>query len=177
VSISAYQYANAGPFGMSLAPDGSVWMTNGGGFNGTYTSSVVRYQLVNGVPQLLTNVKPVGKALKGLAVDSQGNAWVTSQGDNSVYVINPNGAVMGPYGGGGVGGPWGATVDGDDNVWVSNFGPLMPGSNWTNGSISKLCRFKPGACPPGVLPGQPLSPSTRDTPCLPRAPRCCCTTQ
>lgn len=51
-------------------------------------------------------------------------------------------------------------MDGDDNVWVSNFGPLQPGSNWTNGSISKLCGYKLGACPPGMQPGQPISPWT-----------------
>ena len=90
----------------------------------------------------------------------RGNAWVTSQGENAIYAINPSGTVIGMFGGGGVGGPWGATVDGDDNVWVSNFGPLMPGSNWTNGRISKLCGFKPGACPPGMHPGQPISPWT-----------------
>ncbi len=160
VSISAYQYANAGPFGMALAPDGTVWMTNGGGLSGKYTSSVVRYQFVNGALQRLTNVNPLGKALKGLAVDSQGNAWVTSQGDNLIYVINLGGTVIGMFGGGGIGGPWGATLDGDDNVWVSSFGPLMPGNNWTSGRISKLCGYKPGACPPGVLPGQPISPGT-----------------
>lgn len=27
----------------------------------------------------------------------------------------------------------GLAIDGEDNVWVSNFGPLQPGSNFTSG--------------------------------------------
>jgi hypothetical protein len=161
--VWAYQYSGAGPFGMALASDGSVWMSNGGGLSGQNTSSVVKYQFVNGTLQQLVNIKPLGKALKGLSLDSYGNAWVASQGDSTIYVFGPDGTPKGQFGKngqGGVGYPWGATVDGDDNVWVSNFGLLMPGSNWTKGSISKLCGFKPGACPPGVRPGQAISPST-----------------
>lgn len=161
--VSAYQYPGAGPFGIALVPDGTVWMTNGGGIAGQHISSVVKYQFVNGTLQQVVNINPVGMALKGISVDSLGNAWVASQGTSSVYVFGPDGTPKGQFGTngqGGVGNPWGVTVDGDDNVWVSSFGPLQLGSNWTNGRISKLCGFKPGACPPGVLPGQPISPST-----------------
>ena len=48
-------------------------------------------------------------------------------------------ARIGQFTGGGIDGPWGIAVDGEDNLWVANFGPLQPGSNFTDGRISELC--------------------------------------
>jgi len=64
--------------------------------------------------------------------------------------------------GGGISGPWSVTVDGDDNVWVANFGPMKPGSvygsddpNGVKAAVSKLAGVKG---PPGTQPGDYLSP-------------------
>ena len=67
-------------------------------------------------------IRFVGKALKGMSLDSQGNAWVASQGDSTVYGFQPNGTEIGGFTGRGIDGPWSVTVDGEDNLWVANFG-------------------------------------------------------
>ena len=95
----------------------------------------------------------------GIATDSGGNAWVA----NSTWVVAPCVGQFGPQGGPGGGGtvtlirsngelaanpiggaglvnPWGVAVDGDDNVWVANFGGRR---------LSQLCGTQPRNCPAG----------------------------
>ena len=47
--------------------------------------------------------------------------------------------------------PWAAVVDGNDNVWISNF--AMPSS-----PIVELCGVRTEHCPPGVHTGEQISP-------------------
>jgi hypothetical protein len=56
-----------------------------------------------------------------------------------------------PFTGGGLPGPWAATVDGNDNVWISNF--AMP-----NSPIVQLCGVRTENCPPGMKTGDQISP-------------------
>jgi len=78
-----------------------------------------------------------GDMLKAIEFDSQGNAWFASQGDDQVYAFRSNGNKIGAFNGGGIDGPWGLTVDGEDNIWVANFGPTRPDVH-RRGGISKL---------------------------------------
>jgi sugar lactone lactonase YvrE len=158
-SVFYRSYAGSQPFGIALAADGTAWVTNSGGFDGQDPRSVAKYALVNGALQQQFQ-HFLGQALKGLAVDSQGNAWVTSQGNSSIYALRPDGTPLGKFTGGGIDGPWGVAVDGEDNVWVANFGPLQPHSNFTSGRISELCGTNAAACPPGKRLGNPISPSS-----------------
>ncbi len=158
-SVFYQQYSGSQPFGIVLAADGTAWVTNGGGLDGQDPRSVAKYALVNGALQQQFQ-HFFGQALKGLALDSQGNAWVTSQGNSTIYAIRPEGTQLGKFTGGGIDGPWGIAVDGEDNVWVANFGPLQPGSNFTAGRISELCGINPAARPPGKRLGDPISPPT-----------------
>jgi hypothetical protein len=99
----------------------------------------------------------LGQQLRGISLDSHGNAWVASQGENFVYALRPlDGTEIGHFNGGGVDGPWGVTVDGEDNVWVADFGPLEGGPPFT-GRLSKLAGVNP---PPGKNVGDPISPPT-----------------
>ena len=102
----------------------------------------------------------IGSSLKGLAVDSQRNAWVASLKEDSVYGIRPNGSIIGQFKGGGINAPWDVTVDGEDSLWVSNFGPLDVTNNFRSGRISKLCGINQSACPPGAKTGDPISPAS-----------------
>lgn len=154
-SVGYQQYAGSQPFDLQLAPDGTAWVTNGGGFDGRYPSSVARYALVNGVLQQQFR-RFVGKALKAATLDSVGNAWVASQGDNRIYLLAPEGTEVGNFSGGGIDGPWGITVDGEDNIWVANFGPLESGSDFT-GRVTKLWGINAA---PGHNVGDPISPPT-----------------
>ena len=56
---------------------------------------------------------------------------------------------MRPIRGGGLILPWGIAVDGNDNVWVSNFDGTR---------VSQLCGAVPENCPPGYQTGDPISP-------------------
>ncbi len=157
-AIQFQEQGGSGPFGAALAPDGTVWISNG--LVGIAPNSLAKFQLKNGVLQRKFLLPRFGMQLRGLSIDSRGNAWVTSQGEDAVYAVSPDGKVLGKFTGGGIIGPWGTSVDGDDNVWVANFGPLQPGSNFTTGRLSKLCGANPSACPPGTRMGQPLSPDS-----------------
>jgi hypothetical protein len=157
-AIQFQEQGGSGPFGAALAPDGTVWISNG--LVGIAPNSLAKFQLKNGVLQRKFLLPRFGMQLRGLSVDSRGNAWVTSQGEDAVYAVSPEGRVLGKFAGGGIIGPWGTSIDGDGNVWVANFGPLTPGSNFTTGRLSKLCGANPAACPPGTRMGQPLSPDT-----------------
>jgi hypothetical protein len=158
-SVGVQQYDGSGPFDIAIAPDGTAWVTNGGGLTGQNPSSVAKYALVNGaLQQQFLNY--LGVALKGVSLDSQGNAWVASQDENLIYAIRPDGTVLGTFSGGGIDGPWGATVDGEDNVWIANFGPTQSPSDFTSGRLTKLAGVNPTTRPPGTKLGDPISPAT-----------------
>ncbi len=115
-----------------------------------FPSSVASFALVNGMLEQRI-LRFVGSGLKGLSVDSNGNAWVTSLGDNKVYGIRPDGTEIGGFIGDGMDSPWGVSVDGESNLWVANFGPLQPGSNFTSGRLTTLCGTNPATCPPASM--------------------------
>ena len=83
-----------------------------------------------------------------------------SQGDSTIYGLRPDGTQFGAFQGGGIDGPWGICLDGDDNLWVADFGPLQPGSDFTNGRISQLVGSNPSTRPAGLNVGDPLTPAT-----------------
>ena len=105
----------------------------------------------------------------GIAADTDGNMWIANSGETgppcpgktsakptfkgSVTMISSNGARARQLTGGGLTFPFGIAVDGNDNVWVSNF---------TGQRVSEFCGIKPANCPPGTRTGQPISPSAGD---------------
>ncbi|HVJ67157.1 MAG TPA: hypothetical protein VM510_04175 [Caulifigura sp.] len=153
-------YEGSHPFGMAIAPDGSAWVTMGGGLTGMNQSSVGKFVLNDEGEVEQQFLTPVGEALKAITVDPQGNGWFCSQGDGKVYAYSPDGNQLGAYSGGGVFHPWGINIDGEGNIWVANFGPLALNSNFTDGRVSKLCGANPAGWPPGKTMGDPLSPDT-----------------
>ena len=120
------------PFGIAIAADGSAWVTNGY----SQSSSIVNLRLQDGKLERVRETT-IGKTNKGIAIDSNHIIWVGSGGDDHVYAFDRDGALIGGYQGGGIDGPWGVTLDGDDNLWVANFGPLEVGSVFT-GRLTQL---------------------------------------
>lgn len=147
--------AGSNPFGLKVAKDDTVWVANTGGGLGknALPSSVAKFAFDGSTITRLFEIK-IGKSIKGLSVDSSGNAWVASGGDNKVYALSPAGDLMGAFSGGGMSGPWSTTIDGEDNVWVANFGPMK--GNFANGRLTKLA----GTKLQGLKPGRPISPRT-----------------
>lgn len=105
----------------------------------------------------------------GIAADSRGNMWVANsgvidlpcpdqpqgvpQGVGSISLLGPDGQPLSAssFTGGGLTIPWGIAVDGNDNVWVSNFAGRR---------ISQFCGADPSACPPGARTGDAISPDS-----------------
>ena len=137
------------PFCIAFAKDGSAWVTN------SYQASDIRnIVLGDGVYMDCIRTITIGNVLKGIQIDSAGNIWLASGSDHHVYVFNAEGEFIGGYQGGGTNGPWGITLDGDDNLWVGNFGPLEVGSIF-HGRLTQLAginakgyRFGDGMTPP-----------------------------
>jgi hypothetical protein len=71
----------------------------------------------------------------------------------SVNLLKPDGTPYpgSPFTGGGLPGPWAAAVDGDDNVWISNFA-------MSSSPIVELCGVRTENCPPGMKTGDQISP-------------------
>jgi hypothetical protein len=156
-AVSFLQYKGSGPFDVALAADGTAWVSNSGGLPfGENPRSVAKYALVDGVleQQFLLYL---GQQLRGLSLDSQGNAWVASQGDGMVYAIRPDGTEIGQFNGGGMDRPWDTVIDGDDNVWVANFGSLNLLTPPFPGRLTKLWGVN---APAGHNVGDPISPTT-----------------
>ena len=86
------------------------------------------------------------------------------------------GNFLGGFQGGGIDGPWGITLDGDDNLWVANFGPIEPGTiftaalpNWpasTRRATDSVTVSPPKLTTRSLPPAAP-SPSTTTTPTAP----------
>jgi hypothetical protein len=106
----------------------------------------------------------------GIAADSRGNMWIANSGlidlpcpgpididlsgrGGSLSMMGKGGHPVTSAGdvltGGGLTIPWGIAVDGDDNVWVSNFGKQR---------VSEFCGVRVKGCRPGSEAGDAISP-------------------
>ena len=147
------------PFGIAIAGDGSAWVTSSKGLYEYVDGNVSRYRIDLENSELSCEFsQPLGRGLKGLSIDSKGNIWTASGGEDAVYMLDSAGNQLGKFKGGGINGPWGTTIDGDDNVWVANFGQMLSGADYTAGAISRLAGADPDTRPPGFETGDPISP-------------------
>jgi hypothetical protein len=136
----------------------------------------------NSVAELAPNGNTVGMYAggglhlpMGVVVDGHGYAWVSNskwvvapcpgvrtakvvsesepKGGGDVTLIKPGGKTPPKkVDGAGLTNPWGITVDGDDNVWVANFGGQR---------LSELCGSETQNCPPGKRSiGAAISPAS-----------------
>jgi len=167
------------PFGAVVDGKGNLWVT------GNRSSTVLVLSpdgtLIHTIPATYRGKTILSHPI-GNAADSKGNLWVA----NSDWLdapcptrtmlgaaTNPSVTMFqakdrephpgSPFTGGGITLPWGIALDGDDTVWVFNFGaaPPSPGPNTDvlNG-ISRFCGVETKKCPPGMRTGDPISPDT-----------------
>jgi hypothetical protein len=116
----------------------------------------------------------------GNAADTEGNIWVANSDwlDSPCPTRTQVGAAANPsitlyqkdtraphpgspFTGGGLTLPWGIAVDGNDTVWVFNFGAAPVGTATdTPTGISRFCGVSTDKCPAGMAVGDPISPAT-----------------
>ena len=171
------------PFHLGIDQQDQIWVTNAG------SDHVVRFPASD--PSKVEKFK-AGYSGSGLAIDSQGDVWVTNRfgsglrglaklveiglvaktGGNfdeklaytmfaqkggadggSVTLLKPDGSEYpgSPFIGGGLPGPWAAVVDGNDNVWFSNF-------SGAHSPLVELCGVRTETCPPGFKTGDQIAP-------------------
>jgi hypothetical protein len=130
--------------GLGIDSKGNVWVTNrfGNGLLG------MAHLVDMGVRLKLDGVEKASDYLTKTMSEQKGG-----KNGGSVVVLRPDGTQYpgSPFTGGGLPGPWAAAVDGNDNVWISNF--AMPSS-----PIVELCGVRTETCPPGKKTGDQISP-------------------
>jgi hypothetical protein len=84
------------------------------------------------------------------------DAWAAQtpgyESGGSITVLRPDGsqASFSPVYGKGIATPWAVSIDGNDNVWISNLTSASAG-------IVELCGFRTEHCPPGMKTGDAIS--------------------
>jgi len=124
--------------GLAIDSQGNVWVTN---------------RLGNSAAGALTMGEMVVAYETGLDFEKVMVAGMSKHRKGSVAVLKPDGSAFAgsPFSGESLPGPWAAVVDGNDNVWVSNF--VSP-----NSPITQLCGVRTENCPPGFKTGDPIAP-------------------
>ena len=159
------------PFGIAIDDRGDAWVT--GNSNSTLTVLGPKGDVIEVIPSQDSHGVTQIRWPMGVASDSHGNIWVA----NSDWVdvpcptnpnlgpgTNPSIALFlgdysphpdSPFTGGGLILPWGIAVDGNDTVWVANFGfPITLPSSEPAASgkqlnrVSHFCGVDTSKCPP-----------------------------
>src|SRR5262249_54619480 len=128
--------------GLNIDSQGNVWVTNrfGHGLLGmAHLVDMAAHLKLKGIESATDYMVRTMSEQKG--------------GDGSLTLLRPDGTQYpgSPFTGGGLPGPWAVVVDGNDNVWISNF--AMP-----NSPITQLCGARTENCPPGMKTGDQISP-------------------
>ena len=127
--------------GLNVDSQGNVWVTN---------------RLGNSLRRTVLMGELLATALRGGNPDpilSRAMSQQTASDGGSMSLLRPDGSQYpgSPFTAGGLPGPWAVVVDGNDNVWISNF--AMP-----NSPITHLCGTRTENCPPGFKTGDQISP-------------------
>ena len=128
--------------GMNIDSQGNVWVTNRFGHGLLGMSHMI---------DMAAHLKAEGMES---ATDYLVRTMSEQKGrDGSVTLLRPDGTHYpgSPFTGDGLPGPWAVVVDGNDNVWISNF--ALP-----NSPITQLCGVRTENCPPGFKTGDQISP-------------------
>jgi hypothetical protein len=136
--VEVFKTGGASGKGMAIDSQGNAWITNtlGEGLNLETKLKVLELKLTGNMKEVDRVLVDFGKTHK------RGN----------IAMLRPDGthAPGSPFtGGDSLWGAWGAAIDGNDQVWVSN----LWGSN-----LVHLCGVRTDTCAPGMKTGDPISP-------------------
>jgi hypothetical protein len=128
--------------GLAIDSKGDVWVTNRLGNSARGATAM---------ESIDTTLRRGGDA--GEAMIRSMSAQTGGADGGSVTLLQPDGSPYpgSPFSGGGLPAPWAAAVDGNDNVWISNFAA-------PNSPITQLCGARIENCPPGFKTGDPIAP-------------------
>ncbi len=115
VSGTATPFVGSGfssPVGVAAAMDGTLFVTNSIG------NSVARVSPTGVVTTYVTGLN----APKGVVVDSGGNLLIANSGTNSIVKVAPDLTVSTYASGQNINGPYALAIDGQDNLYVGNWG-------------------------------------------------------
>jgi len=130
--------------GLGIDSQGNVWITNRLG-----NSLVGMAHLVDmGVRLKTEGVTSASDYLTKTMSEQKGGKT-----GGSVTMLRPDGTPYpgSPFTGRGLPGPWAVAVDGNDNIWISNFAMV-------SSPIVELCGVRTEHCPPGIHTGEQISP-------------------
>ena len=130
--------------GLGIDSQGNVWVTNRFG-TGCWAWRIW---------STWRCIVKIGGVAVGIGLPDDDDVQAEGGRDSgSVTLLRPDGTQYpgSPFTGGGLPGPWAVVVDGNDNVWISNF--AMP-----NSPIVQLCGVRTENCPPGMKTGDQISP-------------------
>ncbi len=131
--------------GLGIDSQGNVWVTNRFG-----TGLLGMAHLVDmGVRLKFEGVTSAADYLTKQMSEQKGG----TMNGGSVTLLRPDGTPFpgSPFKSGGLPGPWAVAVDGNDNIWISNFaGAQSP--------IVELCGARTQNCPPGMKTGDQIAP-------------------
>jgi len=130
--------------GLGIDSQGNVWITNrlGSGIEG------MAHLVDMGV-----RLKAEGVAAASDYLTKTMSEQTGGKNGGTVTVLRPDGTPYpgSPFMGGGLPGPWAVAVDGNDNIWISNFA-------MASSPIVQLCGVRTEHCPPGHHTGDQISP-------------------
>jgi hypothetical protein len=131
--------------GLGIDSQGNVWVTNRFG-----TGLLGMAHLIDmGIRLKLEGVASASDYLTKQMSEQKGG----TRNGGSVTLLRPDGTQFpgSPFKSRGLPGPWAVAVDGNDNIWISNFaGAESP--------IVELCGVRTENCPPGMKTGDQISP-------------------
>jgi hypothetical protein len=81
----------------------------------------------------------------------------------SIVLYPADGGLPKRFTGGGLTVPWGNVIDGDDTLWVFNFGQrptkdVGENTTWPDTPLSRFCGGDASKCPPDLTTGDAISP-------------------
>jgi hypothetical protein len=127
--------------GLNIDSQGNVWVTNRLG--NSWSRGVLMAELLE---KALTGGNPDPELTRAMSRQ-------TGSDGGSVTLLRPDGSQYpgSPFTAGGLPGPWAVVVDGNDNVWISNFAQR-------NSPITQLCGVRTENCPPDFKTGDQIGP-------------------